>query len=486
MRDDGRVGEHGEAGAPGGERLGVLDTSFRRALQRLDGAGRLRKVEQALERDLEVAGVMRALDGGEALLFEAVKGATMPVLGNFLACSENVEAAFGLRREEVRSAMLRALSSPVEPVVLERRPDDRRIYRDGIDLAALLPVLRHTPDDGGYFITAGVVVTVDPEIGVPNASYHRLQVVGPSTTAIKLDYGRHLLAAYEAACRAGRPLPVAVCLGTDLALMHAAAFMGSQVPREVSELDVAGGLRGAGLELVPCVSQPLAVPLETEIVLEGAIVPDSSVHEGPFAEFIGYLSEAGPAPVLEVTAVSVRADPVYHAINGAGRETVMLRKYVLEAAALQALRRAVPIVTDVDLTAGGLHRFHLVVQVAKASPQHDGWQRNAILAAFSALKDLDLVVVVDDDIDPHDPADVEYAIATRMEASRDLLVLPEARGHEYVRVSRGGQRTKLGIDATVPYGERARFARARFSEVALDPGAVRSARGSASLPWLTA
>jgi 2,5-furandicarboxylate decarboxylase 1 len=194
------------------------------------------------------------------------------------------------------------------------------------------------------------------------------------------------------------------------------------------------------------------------------------VTEGPFGEFVGYLSPADQAPIFEITAVTHRARPIYHAINGYGRETIMLRKYVLEASLLKVLQSAVPIVIDADMSAGGLHRFHAVVQVRKASPQHDGLQRNAILAAFGALKDLDLVIVVDDDIDIRDPHDVEYALATRMEASRDLLVMPGARGHEYIRIGQNGIRSKLGIDATVPFGEKPRFQRCEFVDVAIDGG----------------
>jgi len=132
------------------------------------------------------------------------------------------------------------------------------------------------------------------------------------------------------------------------------------------------------------------------------------------------------------------------------------------------LKSAVPIVADAEMTAGGLHRFHAVLQVKKSSPQHEGLQRNAILAAFGALKDLDLVIAVDDDIDIRNPYDVEYALATRMEASRDLFVIPEARGHEYIRAGNNGIRAKVGIDATVPLEERDRFRRCEFVEVALD------------------
>jgi 2,5-furandicarboxylate decarboxylase 1 len=145
----------------------------------------------------------------------------------------------------------------------------------------------------------------------------------------------------------------------------------------------------------------------------------------------------------------------------------MLRKYVLEASLLKVLGPAIPIVTDAEMTAGGLHRFHAVIQVKKSSPSHDGLQRNAIMAAFGALKDLDQVIVVDDDIDIRDPADVEYALATRFEASRDVIVIPGARGHEYVRIGDNGIRAKLGIDATVPFKDKARFARCAFAEVDL-------------------
>jgi 2,5-furandicarboxylate decarboxylase 1 len=445
-----------------------LDLRFRSALERLEAAGRVTHVTREVSTDLEIAGLMKRHDGDRALLFERVAGHRMKVLGNFLASPANAEAALGLDRRGIRERMRCAIAAPVAPMEVRSGPCQEVTKTSGIDLGKDLPVLRHSPGDAGRFVTAGVVIVRDPDTGVHNASYHRLQLIGPDRTAIRLDYGRHLRTAYDRAQKTGRPLPIAVCLGSDLALLYAAAFMGSQMPLDADELAAAGGLRGAPLELVRCVSQDLSVPAETEIVIEGEVTFDT-VHEGPFAEFVGYQSDAGPAPVVRVTALTHRREPIYHAINGAGRETIMLRKYVLEASALQALRAAVPIVEDVEMSPGGLYRFHLVVQVKKQRPQDEGMQRNAMLAAFSALKDLDYVIVVDDDIDIRDPVDVEYALATRFEASRDIVLIPGARGHEYIRVSNGGIRTKLGIDATVPLGERDRFRRAEFAKVELGP-----------------
>jgi 2,5-furandicarboxylate decarboxylase 1 len=117
-----------------------------------------------------------------------------------------------------------------------------------------------------------------------------------------------------------------------------------------------------------------------------------------------------------------------------------------------------------------------VLQVKKTSQTKEGLQRNAMLAAFAALKDLDLVIVVDDDIDPHDPLDVEYALAMRFDAARDMVVIPDARGHEMVRASRGGIRAKLSLDATVPVAERDRYRRVAFAQTAAQPGDLSADR----------
>ena len=312
------------------------------------------------------------------------------------------------------------------------------------------------------------MVVRDPETGIYNSSYHRLQLHGPDRLGVKLDFGRHLRLAFERAKRRGEALPVAVCIGADLALHFTAATMGSQMPESADELAVAGGLVGRPLPVAKAVSQDLLVPAEAEFIIEGKILIDETAPEGPFGEFVGFMAPADDAPVLQVTAVTHRTSPIYHAINGYGRETIVLRKYVLEASLMKVLRSAVPIVVDAEMTAGGLHRFHAVVQVKKETPQHEGLQRNAMLAAFGALKDLDLVIVVDEDIDIRDPLDVEYALATRMEASQDLVLIPAARGHEYVRAGKNGIRTKLGIDATVPFEEKSRFKRVEFAPTAID------------------
>ena len=347
----------------------VIDTNFRSALRRMQQAGRIDTYSPEADPEFQIAGMMKKLDGGPSLLFPRVKGHSMPVLGNMLSCRENCEAAFGVDYKGIRQFVARALGNPVAPVLVTKAPVHENVHRE-FDLGKILPILRHTDGDSGRFITAGIVIVKDPETGVYNASYHRLQLIGPKRTAIKLDFGRHLRAAYERAQKLGKPLSIAVCIGTDLAVHYTAATMGAQMPESADELAIAGGL----------------------------------------------------------------------------------------------------------------HRFHAVIAVRKSNAMQEGMQRNAILAAFGTLKDLDLVIAVDDDIDIKDPNDVEYALAMRMEASKDLFIIPGARTHEYVRKSNNGIRAKMGIDATVPVDEKERFARAPFRTVEVDPKDLT--KKSQVLDWL--
>ena len=473
------------ASADGAQIPDVIDTGFRSALKRLDRAGMLARLSHTVDTDLEIASLMKHHDAGAAMLFENVKGHGIAVVGNVFATPESSEAAMGLDRDGLRAALARGLRVDVEPETVSDAPVQSNVWRKGeIDLGRQLPVLRHAPGDGGRFVTAGVLIVRDPLTGVRNASFHRLQLVGPDRVAIKIDHGRHLGQALDHATELGVGLPVAACIGTDVALIHAASTMGALMPENRDELRAAGGCRGQGLPLVPGVSQDVDYPAETEIVIEGVIEPGRPVTEGPFGEFVGYASPAGPAPTIDVTALATRDEPVYHAINGAGRETIVLRKHVLEVAALEAVRPVTPIVSDVAMPAGGLHRFHLIMALSKRSERDDGMGRNAALAAFGALKDLNMIVLVDDDIDLHDPVDVEYALATRFDAVDDLLVLPGMRGHEYVRTSRAGIGTKVILDASVPFARFGEFERIVFSEPAGPSRLDAAYSGATVLSWL--
>ena len=442
---------------------GTVDTRFRTALKRLADGGRLLFFPHEADPELEVAAIADRFAGGPAVFFERVKGYSIPLAANLLGSPANTMCVFRQDTQGMRDLMQRAVTRPIPPKRVDRGPCQERVVIGGIDLGKMLPTLRYAPEDCGRFITAGVVVARDPETGVTNASFHRLQLVGPDRTGVRLDRGRHLGVLVEKARAAGKSLDIAVCIGPDLSLLYASA---SSLPIEVDELSIASGLRGEPLKTVTCKTVDVDVPAECEIILEGSIDPSETVHEGPFGEFVGMYSDAGPMPVFTVSAMTTRERPIYHI--GYSETGIGLRKYIFENLVLRKIKDAVPEVVDIEVTAGSLNLFHIVVSVAKRSAADDTLPKKVIEAALEAHRYVDLIIVVDDDIDIKTWNDVEYALALRFDAAHDLHLFPGRPTHEYVRKAKDGIRTKMGIDATVPFKERERFRRVEYAPVDLD------------------
>lgn len=424
------------------------DLSFRAALQRLDAAGLLLKVEDEVDWNLELTSIMYK-QPERAMLFKHVKGYSIPVVGNFMGSEENVLAICQKNVAELRRFISEGMANPMPPRKVKSGPV-QEVFHDNPDLTKLLPLPKYAPDDGDRYISAGVVIAKDAETGVYNASYHRFMHVEQNRLLIKIDLGRHLRILWERAKSNGESLPIAVVLGPNIAMLYAGAMMGTGLPMEMDEYHVASGIQGSPLELVDCKTVPLQVPAEAEVVLEGSISPDEEMEEGPFMEFICLYSDVAPAPVTTINCLYHRKSPIWHVIST--KESPNLYKHVREQGLMNAVKAAAPCVTDVALTAGGLYRFQLNIAVKKRSPADEGYQRNAIYAAITAQKDLDLIIVVDDDIDIRNPADIEWALATRWDASKGLILMPGSRGHDYVPISQDGVRTKAGIDASLPYG----------------------------------
>lgn len=437
------------------DKTDVPDLSFRAALGRLDAANLLLKVSDEVDTDLEMTSVLFR-ETERAMLFKNVKGYDTRVVGNFLGCEENVLAIYQHDVASLRNFIGDGLANPQPPRRVEEGPV-QAVYRNNPDLLEYLPLPRYAPNDGGRYISGGIVIAKDPDTGVNNASYHRFMHVEDNKLLIQLDLGRDLRALWEKAKEKGEALPIAIVVGADVGLQYAAGIMGAQLPRDMDEFEVASGISRKPLDLIDCKTVPLQVPADAEVVMEGSISPDIEMDEGPFLEFVGLYSDVSPSPLVTINCIYHREDPIWHVIMT--KEAPILRKHLLEGAILKAVRASAPCVTDVALTPGGLYRFHLHIAVSKKSAADEGYQRNAIYAAIAALKDLDLIIVVDDDIDIHDWQDVEWALATRWDASTGLILMPGSRGHEYVPISDRGVRTKVGIDASLPFGFTGRHAR---------------------------
>jgi UbiD family decarboxylase len=313
-----------------------------------------------------------------------------------------------------------------------------------------LPVMKHYPLDAGRYLTSGIVFSEYG--GVQNASIHRMLVLDDHRLAARLVEGRHTDTLHRQALDAGDRLPVAIAIGTHPAVTFASC---TRVPQG-KELSYAAELLGGSMGVRVC-ENGVRVP-EAEIVLEGYIGAETA-DEGPFVDITGTYDPVRTQPVIELTGMYTKSDPIFHGILPGGNEHKILMGMPYEPAIYRAVA-GVTGVRNVVLTTGGCGYLHAIVQVKKRT---QGDAKNAIMAAFAAHTSLKHVVVVDEDIDIFSAADVEYAVATRVRGDRDLMVIPGVRGSSLDPCrSPDGTNVKIGIDATMVLGEEEKYVRAEW------------------------
>ncbi|MFC4518451.1 UbiD family decarboxylase [Cupriavidus pinatubonensis] len=443
-----------------GQQHGPL--TLRSWLRHLADTARLACVDVPVSLEHQLAAIAKRLDGRQAAFFSRPGAHQIPVVSGFMSRRAWLAEAMGVPQAALLSRFSDAVDNPLP--VAELGPGEAAcqqvVHRreDGnLDLHRLLPIPTHSEHDNGPYITAGLVIARNPRTGIQNVSINRIQVHGPDRMAI-LMLPRHLHAFFQAAEDAGDALPVAVVIGVDPLTMLASQAI---TPIDCDELEIAGALHGSGLRATKCLTNGVVVPADAEIVIEGRILPGVREPEGPFGEFPKYYSAREPREVIAVDAVTHRRNPIFHTIVPAEMEHLLLGAIPREATLLSHLRRSHPGVQDVHLSVGGVCRYHLYVKFSK---KREGEAKNVILCAFGAHYDLKQVTVVDTDVDVHDPAEVEWAVATRFQADRDLVVVPGAQGSVLdpsttVAASQAGMEApphlqgisaKMGIDATRP------------------------------------
>ena len=417
-------------------------TTLRAWLDHLAARDRLAVIQPGRSLQFELAAIAKRLDGRKATLFPQPGGHAMPVISGLVSDRQWIAEAMGVESSEVLARFQEAALNPLPWKEVTAAPAQEVVHRD-VDLAKLLPLPTHNEHDNGAYITAGLLIARNPATGVQNVSIHRLQLSGPNRLGVLL-LPRHTHAFYEMAERTGQPLDVAIVVGVDpLTLLASQAI----APLDFDELTIAGALHGAPLSVVKCLSSELRVPADAEIVIEGRLLPRVRELEGPFGEFPQYYGERAERHVIDVSVVTQRRDAMFHTIVGGGLEHLLLGGIPREATLLAHLRRSFPNVRDVHLARGGVCRYHLYVQIEK---RQEGEAKNIMLGAFAGHYDVKHVIVVDEDVDIHDPAEVEWAVATRFQADRDLVIVPESQGSRLDPSTRNGVGAKMGLDATKP------------------------------------
>jgi 2,5-furandicarboxylate decarboxylase 1 len=433
-------------------------TDLRWFIEALRGEGLLVDVRRSVSLDRELGAVLRACEkDGKAALFHSIEGHSTPVVGGALGSRRGAAVALRCAVDELFDRVRTATESPTAPRVVADAPSQQRAH-DPVDLTRL-PVPVHAPGDSGAFINAGVVIARDPNTGRHNLSFNRMQIFDETTAGMNMNTWRDMDEFLRRAEEQGHGLPFAVAIGVDPVLLMAAAFRYD----DGDEYEIAGALRGAGISVVPARTVDLLVPAEAEFVLEGEIIAGDRREEGPMAEFTGHYSGTRPQPIAKVHAITHRDDPIYQTIAGASSEHLLLGASLMREPRLHSTVRLMsPRVVDVRLPGSGFAAY-----VSLADPRA-GEARSVAIAALSFHANTKCVIVVDDDIDLDDPADMMWALATRVRWERDCTTIPGALGNPLDPSSDSDSvQTKVIIDATIGPERRGDYQKVIYPSVDL-------------------
>jgi len=458
-----------------------MTQDLRQFLAHLEERGQLRRITALVDPDVELAAIAdRVLTmGGPGLVFENVLGSPWPVAINLLGTVERVVWAMGMEQPEElehlgqRLATLQQPQPPKRPKelvamgallwdVLRARPardllppcQQVVLKGEAVNLNAL-PLLRPWPGDGGSIVNLGLVITKDPETGVPNVGVYRLQRQSQNTMTVHWlsvrGGARHLRKA-EAM---GKPLEVAIAIGVHPLLILAAA---TPIPVNLSEWFFAGLYGGHGVHLAPCRTVDLQVPAQSEMVFEGRINPGERHGDGPFGDHMGFYGGVEDSPLIRLEAITHRRKPIFLAtFSGRPPKEEAMLAIALNRIYTPILRKQIPDIKDFFLPMDALSYKLAVIAIDKA---YAGQARRAAMAFWGVLPQFTytkFVVVVDGTINVRDPRQVLWAISAQVDPQRDLLVIPDSPFDSLdfasERIGLGG---RMAIDATTKLGPERR------------------------------
>lgn len=444
-------------------------------IQKLEAQGKLLRITQPISTDLEMTEIadrtLRA--GGPALLFENPVGHSMPVLANLFGTPERV--ALGMGQSSVAALrdvgkLLAYLKEPDPPKglkdlwskipvfkqvlnmpakVVKKAPcQEHVISGDDVDLSAL-PIQRCWPGDAAPLITWGLTVTRGPHKKRQNLGIYRQQVIAKNKVIMRWLSHRGGALDFREWCELypDKPYPVSVALGADPATILGAV---TPVPDTLSEYAFAGLLRGSKTEVTASISNDLQVPANAEIVLEGYIMPGETAPEGPYGDHTGYYNEVDEFPVLTVTHITHRTNPIYHSTyTGRPPDEPAILGVALNEVFVPILQKQFPEITDFYLPPEGCSYRMAIVTIKKQYPGH---AKRVMLGVWSFLRQFmytKFVIVCDDDIDARNWDDVIWAITTRMDPSRDTTLIDHTP-IDYLDFASpvSGLGSKMGMDAT--------------------------------------
>ncbi|MBI4322020.1 MAG: UbiD family decarboxylase [Chloroflexi bacterium] len=420
------------------------------------------EIVRPLKPELEVCVIQQKLarQGRFPVIYcPEILGSKLPLVTDLFGSREMIGLSFGLDPTEVTKADIfrefnrRKLTTKLAETVPSREAPVKEVILKGEDAdLGLLPIVHHALLNSGKYVTAGCMICKDPDTGVPNVGIYRHEVKGKRELGCMINPVHHAAYIARRCATLGQPMEVAIFVGHHPAVVLGAAYAG---PQDVSEFEVMGGFAQESLELAEAETVSLEVPSRAEIVIEGVIDPHRMVTDGPFSEFAGYYGEeAKPCYLIEVTAITMRKDAIYHDLDPSHREHNLCGVMASESIVFDTVKAAVPTVKAVYAPPSAANVFAHYISIAK---RVQGEGKRAGLAALSSGIGNNIVVVVDEDIDVYNEEEVMWAVNTRMVADRDIVIIPGITGphlhpcsYDETRHRRGYMTSKMLIDATMP------------------------------------
>lgn len=358
-----------------------------------------------------------------ALLFNRVKGSEIACISNLLTSYERVALYLDCEVQDIPRVYGEKLQKPIAPVVVEpsrATVKEQVIEEADVDLSKL-PIPVHNELDGGPYLSAGVMIIRDPDSGLINAGIYRHHIFNERDMGVWFLGAHHGGLIYKKYKAQGKPAPIAIALGH-----HPGFIMGavSRVQGIGGEYEAAGALMGEALELVKADTSDLLVPAHAEIILEGEILPDNDHPEGPFGEWPGHYLGGGSVPTIRITRITHRTNAIFQDIVASGREHLVVGGVPRSGSIYQTVKKVVPSLKTVNVPF--YSRMNCYISLHK---ERDADVKKAAFAALNTEQEnLRHIVVVDDDINVFNGEEIAWAIGTRFDAERDLLVIPKWNG----------------------------------------------------------
>ncbi len=411
-------------------------------IKELEIKDELIKVKKEVDPKFELAAITSKFEGKEAVLFESVKNSEFKVICNVLGTRNRFAFALGLINPDLIHSHInqatKNISNPKKSNILT----DEYFSKSSKNLD-IVPIVTHFEKDAGPYITSSIVYAKNLETNYQNSSTHRLLKMDEKHMCIRMVEGRHLHKCFTYAKEHGEDLKVAISIGSSPVINIAAAY---QAAYGIDEMTIANSLLGNKLTLIKDNYSELFVPIQCEIILEGRILKDRN-HTEWMVEMLKTYDFKRPQPVFELEKIKFNSNSVFYDILPGYLEHRLLMGLPVEAKIYENVRNVVPTTLKVHLTDGGSNWLSTVIQIRK---KLEGEPKNAMLAAFAAHPSLKIATVVDEDIDPTDPIAVEYALATRFQADKDIIIIKNAKGSTLDPSSDQENllTTKIGFDAT--------------------------------------